>query len=424
MTDNRRSTIYDFSSLRLHRDGTRVQQSDQLNLSQPRLKQNSVRDARGNWIANDAGGLWGVSRYRNRNVRIWPSARGSGEDDDNGYEDGYGVELGKRRKKEHDDRTSKRRNFVNDLDFLNDLYTSFSGPSTLVLPASQAGTTPRAEGEPCLPPPSSDLLKCIHYFAATFYTERGELSNLGLLYRKEKKRKGKKVERPRESRRNKRRRVGGGRRIEMDDDEYEDSSASDKEPQEPENDHGDDPYDSDDGSTRLARTTRASQSKSISTAASADGRGGQQSQKYQQDMYKVLDGSALMAIGMLVQEHVARLVRPEVPEGWEFVEDTESDEDEEDEQDECEDEDEGEEGEEGEEGGYEDEVEDEDDVESEDGFGDEDGDGDPEKVEREGNIEEGEDEVDQEDGGEDDQEDEDFQDENEEDEEDEYEEAM
>lgn len=55
--------------------------------------------------------------------------------------------------------------------------------------------------------------------------------------------------------------------------------------------------------------------------------------KHQQDMYKVMDGSALMALGlfisyflcnplmvvagMLVQDHVARLVRGKAPDRWE-----------------------------------------------------------------------------------------------------------
>lgn len=56
--------------------------------------------------------------------------------------------------------------------------------------------------------------------------------------------------------------------------------------------------------------------------------------KHQQDMYKVMDGTALMALGpfisysvlglsmavvsgMLLQEHVARLVQGKVPDGWE-----------------------------------------------------------------------------------------------------------
>jgi len=35
------------------------------------------------------------------------------------------------------------------------------------------------------------------------------------------------------------------------------------------------------------------------------------------DMYKVFDGSAMMALGMLVQEHIAHLLRPSIPESWE-----------------------------------------------------------------------------------------------------------
>lgn len=61
---NRRlSTIYDYATLRLHRDGTRVQQSDE-NYHIPSRKRSAVKNSRGNWIATDAGGLGTVRRTR------------------------------------------------------------------------------------------------------------------------------------------------------------------------------------------------------------------------------------------------------------------------------------------------------------------------------------------------------------------------
>ncbi|KAH9964197.1 hypothetical protein BC827DRAFT_56656 [Russula dissimulans] len=35
------------------------------------------------------------------------------------------------------------------------------------------------------------------------------------------------------------------------------------------------------------------------------------------DMYKAFDGSALMAIGMLLQEHISMLLKPRIPPEWE-----------------------------------------------------------------------------------------------------------
>jgi hypothetical protein len=62
MSDHRLSTVYDYSSLRIHPDGSRVNQSSR-NL-RPRIAKVSVQDPRGNWIARDAGGSATVARYR------------------------------------------------------------------------------------------------------------------------------------------------------------------------------------------------------------------------------------------------------------------------------------------------------------------------------------------------------------------------
>lgn len=61
-TSQRWSTVHDLATLRLHRDGTRVKNSDS-NLLSRRVKY-SARDARGNWFARDAGGLGTVKRRR------------------------------------------------------------------------------------------------------------------------------------------------------------------------------------------------------------------------------------------------------------------------------------------------------------------------------------------------------------------------
>jgi hypothetical protein len=62
MPDHRLSTVYDYSSLRIHPDGSRVNQS--LRNLRPRIAKVSVQDPRGNWIARDAGGSAIVARHR------------------------------------------------------------------------------------------------------------------------------------------------------------------------------------------------------------------------------------------------------------------------------------------------------------------------------------------------------------------------
>ena len=54
--------MHDLAALRLHQDGSRVQNSDS-NLTSRRTKYSS-RDARGNWFAKDAGGLGTIQRRR------------------------------------------------------------------------------------------------------------------------------------------------------------------------------------------------------------------------------------------------------------------------------------------------------------------------------------------------------------------------
>jgi hypothetical protein len=146
MTNRRLSTVYDYASLRLHRDGTRVQQSD--NIYNPRKrKQFSVKDANGNWIATDAGGLGIV--HRTRYIR-------QGTDEEREYgsfgneeqvEKGNGrvlIENERKQKKARrkDPRTVKRQLFNDEtLEFLDVLHAS----------SSYSNQTQ----EPCLAVPSS-----------------------------------------------------------------------------------------------------------------------------------------------------------------------------------------------------------------------------------------------------------------------------
>ena len=78
MNPRRRTTVHDLAALRVHRDGTRVANSDS-NSSSRRAKY-TTRDARGNWVAKDAGGLGTVP------LRPTVSQPPEGEQDDDGGE--------------------------------------------------------------------------------------------------------------------------------------------------------------------------------------------------------------------------------------------------------------------------------------------------------------------------------------------------
>ncbi|RDB20049.1 hypothetical protein Hypma_013028 [Hypsizygus marmoreus] len=249
MSGARLSTVYDFSSLRLHPDGSRVNQTSR-NL-RPRNARLSVQDSRGNWFARDAAGLGTVGRYRR--VR----------DEDNDEEpDGEEASAGPSRrrkgkrkaktttgKRRTDNRPEKRQKFYDNLDFLN--------APTLNTPTGSD-----------FPLPSSDLLKSIHYFASSYYHERGQLFNATKEYRAMRKRNTQ-------------------MRLEQQREAQEAREAGVPEEDIP-----------------VVRKGRGGRVK---------GRG---KRVYPKDMYKVLDGSALIAIGMLVQEKIDRLLEVRIPDGW------------------------------------------------------------------------------------------------------------
>jgi len=234
MTEPRLSTVFDFSNLRLHPDGTRVYQKS-TNLA-PRIAKVAVRTSRNNWIARDAGGVSNIRKYKGTK-RTLQDLQEDGEefiDLRTGTEEGTSPKPEEERKtKRFDGRTAKRRKFLENYDYLD------KNGSTSSNLAADTGT----ESFPY--EPSSDLLKCIHRYASEFYTESGQLLNSSRAYRKqrEKAREEKKVK---------------------------------------------------------GRRTQRLTSKS----------------KQYRDMYKVLDGSAIMAIGMLVQEYIAEALDPQPPDEW------------------------------------------------------------------------------------------------------------
>jgi hypothetical protein len=117
MTNRRLSTVYDYASLRLHRDGTRVQQSDVNN------RQFAVKDANGNWIATDAGGL-GRTRYVRQGTDEEREHKSLGHKEEQAEKE----HERKQKRARKDLRTGKRRRFYDEtLDFLDVLHASSSG---------------------------------------------------------------------------------------------------------------------------------------------------------------------------------------------------------------------------------------------------------------------------------------------------------
>ncbi|KAJ7601039.1 hypothetical protein C8J56DRAFT_1157277 [Mycena floridula] len=247
MVGSRNSTVYDFTNLRLHPDGTRVKLKA-TEIARPRTAKYSTRDSRGNWIAQDAGGLGNVPKRR--------KLADSSDEEAEGEE-----EVRDEAQKILTKAAVKRQRFAEDLSFLD-------------IPDPSSSTPTTTEDSNTLPLPSSashqDLLKCVHRLAASYYGERGQLLNSYSQYRKEK--------RARKKRRDMQAASGSSVQEPADD---EASSSSDEE---------EEPIDS----------------------------------NAHRDMYKTMNGSALMAIGMLVQEHMAMLIRQGRPVDEELSE-TEAD---------------------------------------------------------------------------------------------------
>ncbi|KAI0053437.1 hypothetical protein FA95DRAFT_744656 [Auriscalpium vulgare] len=299
MSNRRRlTTVHDFSALRLHPDGSRVtseagpsQPTTQL---YPRNKSSAVKDTRGHWIAKDAAGHVGVKKRKRA------EADGDGEDferdvSEAGLDDEEtGTQFSEKVRRRKRTRAEKRQAFANNLEFL--------GSESALLSVRGLSEAPNSEHEPGgRAVPSSDLLKCIHYFASHYYTAHGMLTDKARVYRQEK------AERRRQ-------------RLEA-----EDIFASWREDSDEEVDQLAEEDDEDELDVRVLNEDENGEDKE----QGEEGRGGEQGGEHAkvgrwldekqtgQDMYKVLDGSALMAIGLIFREHVASLVKPSIPPGWE-----------------------------------------------------------------------------------------------------------
>ncbi|KIK53000.1 hypothetical protein GYMLUDRAFT_49578 [Collybiopsis luxurians FD-317 M1] len=313
MPPSRLGTVFDFSDLRLHSDGTLVLQTPK-NTSLRASKRN-LRNVRGNWIARDAGAVPSVPRYR----KIVSSPEPEPEDDEGGDADGDDatgrdqdkIEEGSgpsgtgsaQSGKEPELRTSrarKRRKFLTNDDYLVPISSSpvHSGP--------QLGLQTHLSASPSdlsrqLDIPSSDLLKCIHHHASMYYHEQGLLVNASKQYREG--RKARKLERLTQNGKNTRTKVKMKMKAQLGNSSSSEGADEDEDDEDEAEDE--DVMNGDEESVSRADGDADNREKQTVEPRRFPIRKGDQDLA---DMYKTMDGSALMAIGILFQEHVAELL--------------------------------------------------------------------------------------------------------------------
>ncbi|KAI6013755.1 hypothetical protein PISMIDRAFT_672428 [Pisolithus microcarpus 441] len=291
MSLRRRSTTHDLATLRLHPDGSRVQHTSVS--ARPRTSKYTVVDARGNRFARDAGGASLVKKRRKVDVvtdeqereviRLSPEADdGDGtmlvrrryrraKSREEGKQDageGESREDGEEHKEvdreQLDTRTKRRISFLQDFSFLD--------PPEVVIGRSFESKGPSSTTGVSFSPPAPELLKSIHHFATCYYRERGQLSDRSSAFRME-KRKGRNIHMMA---------AGETNTSETDDEMWEDRDDD--------SGQGDDDDDENAGKDDNARATSSHDDPDV------------------KDMYKAFDGSALMAIGILIQEQIAHLL--------------------------------------------------------------------------------------------------------------------
>ncbi|KAF6748985.1 hypothetical protein DFP72DRAFT_1073810 [Ephemerocybe angulata] len=311
MANPRRAAVYDLTGLRIHADGQRVSQTS----NNPRARYwepGATQDARGNWIARDAAGSLDVPRFVKRR-----KSQGEGEEDLD--EDAAELEQGeegeqeatgsgsnqtkknsrKGKEREHESgkerRSTKRRKFQDD-DFVKGKEIKLSGPRT-------------AGGHEL---PSAELLTAIHHFASHHYADNGMLINSSKQYRlrrknqREAKAKAKaKAELAAAIAEDEAKGHGSSSKVpshaQRESDEEDDEGA-----EEEEESNSDD--DSEKEKAELASLKPHPIDEPEAGSSRIKGPGRPKRSKQYRDMYKAMDGSALMAIGILCQEYVRHLV--------------------------------------------------------------------------------------------------------------------
>lgn len=287
MSLRRRSTTHDLAALRLHPDGSRVQQASVS--SRPRTSKYTIVDARGNRIARDAGGRNSVKRRRTVDVVVDGQEREtiklSPEDDgDDGdvfvrrrHRRTQSKGKGKQRADESENREDDKESDPEQLDartkrrisFLRDF--SFLDPPEVTIGRSFESKEPSDTTGISFSPPAPELLKSIHHFAACYYRERGQLFDRSTASRTRNRKK---------------------HNIYMMAADKMRMSETDNEMWEDRDDNESAEGGGSDGEGNGKDNARVASSHDPDV----------------KDMYKAFDGSALMAIGILMQEQIAHIL--------------------------------------------------------------------------------------------------------------------
>lgn len=299
MSIRRKSTTHDLATLRLHPDGSRVQQSS-IN-RRKRTAPSTVPDTRGNWIARDAGGNAAVRKTRSASAKVddedgelidirlsdelgedrfivGKTTKGKEKASESDEDDGTGDRTGR------NFRARKRRSFTEDLSFLAPSPPRCVFPRTESISEDDSSSSSSSDSDSesdaikvKLPDPSPELLKCIHHFASRYYQEKGVLSDRSRGHRDERK-----IRRCKSSVSNihdqtTRKPALWTRDSSLDvdnDDQWEDEKHQLRDEE--------DEWEDEEG----------------------DGENASRNEEHK-DMYKALDGSALVAIGIILQEQIA-----------------------------------------------------------------------------------------------------------------------
>ena len=171
MSVRRRTTVHDLASLRIHPDGSRVQssriRSDELNSSapnknlRPRRAHYVGRDAKGNWVAADAGVKLSVKAFKAGTKR-----KGIADSSDEEIR----MDLDQDEKQDvkggvKDARAKKRKMFYEDYSFLENTSTQ-AGPSRSVSRSLPPSAQAAVQSEFDVPSSVSNTM--IHHLIETY----------------------------------------------------------------------------------------------------------------------------------------------------------------------------------------------------------------------------------------------------------------
>ncbi|KAF8520783.1 hypothetical protein BU17DRAFT_88688 [Hysterangium stoloniferum] len=262
----RHSTVFDAAALRLHPDGGRISTDDVVPVTSVLVKNKNTyrhKDAKARWVATDAAGDGKITKRR----KIVDDHAGSAGEactaEANPTEFPQTKEMPVKVFK--DSRANRRVAFENDLTFLAAPRLETEGDQNSHLH------------------PSSDFLKCIHHFTSRYYGSTNQLFDSGRQYRKEKKER-------------KQRRI-----LQIASKETQSIQTESSGGEENNLDAGDSVGEGKKEQEDKPRSEKWTPKK----------------KETRKDMYRALDGSALLCIGMLLQAQVSSSLADQIPEMWE-----------------------------------------------------------------------------------------------------------